>query len=182
MSTSIIKIIPEQANRAEVYKQIETIFFQTSSVQQFASDQARDSFKDRWLTPYLTSQKSENLYSVWVAMDESTVVGYLTGHAQTALFRQVHDHLSLSLFADLHDDYPAHLHINMAPNQQGKGLGASLISAYMQELQSHKICGVHLVTGPKARNTGFYRRQGFNAEYIRNGGGVDLLFMGQKLD
>ncbi|MBI2520902.1 MAG: GNAT family N-acetyltransferase [Bdellovibrio sp.] len=181
MSTDIIQVLPDKSNRLDLCNQIETIFFQTSSVQHFPSEQARMIFKDRWLTPYLSAATTE-FYSLWVAMEESRIVGYLTGHSNTLRFRADHEHISLSLFADLHDDFPAHLHINMAPHQQGKGVGASLIQAYLKELQSKKIGGVHLVTGPKARNTSFYRRQGFSTECIRTSGSVDLLFMGQKLD
>ncbi|MEK6624154.1 MAG: GNAT family N-acetyltransferase [Bdellovibrionota bacterium] len=182
MSAMIIKILPERSNRLEICTQIEAIFFQTSSVQNFSSIQVRTSFKDRWLTPYLQPDKSNEFFSIWVVMQELKVVGYLTGHSHTALFREKHDHLSLSLFADLHAAFPAHLHINMAPGQQGKGLGAALIQAYLQELQSQGIRGVHLVTGPQARNISFYRRQGFTMEYLRTSGGSDLLFMGQKAD
>ena len=59
-------------------------------------------------------------------------------------------------------DYPAHLHINLLPGIQGKGIGRSLIISVLAELGKSGIPGVHL--GVNARNTGaieFYKKMGF---------------------
>ncbi len=41
-------------------------------------------------------------------------------------------------------DYPAHLHINIAPGLQQKGLGSELMEIFLQELEKRSIKGVHL--------------------------------------
>jgi len=60
-------------------------------------------------------------------------------------------------------DYPAHLHINLLPPFQGKGLGKGLVNNLMEELIRLGIPGVHL--GVNAKNTGaieFYKKTGFS--------------------
>jgi len=40
--------------------------------------------------------------------------------------------------------FPAHLHINIAPGLQDKGLGSDLMAVFLRELELRKIKGVHL--------------------------------------
>jgi ribosomal protein S18 acetylase RimI-like enzyme len=59
-------------------------------------------------------------------------------------------------------DFPAHLHIDVLPDQQGKGAGRSLIDAAVELLTLRNVAGVHL--GADAANEGalaFYPRVGF---------------------
>jgi len=59
-------------------------------------------------------------------------------------------------------DFPAHLHIDLLPDQQGKGAGRSLIDAAVDLLAQRGATGVHLVAD--AANEGasaFYPRVGF---------------------
>jgi len=60
-------------------------------------------------------------------------------------------------------EYPAHLHIDLLPSLQGKGMGRSLMNALFSELEKQKVPGLHL--GVSASNTGavaFYRKLGFS--------------------
>ena len=60
------------------------------------------------------------------------------------------------------DDYPAHLHIDLLPDQQGRGAGRHLIEAACELLAERGVPGVHLV--PSSGNKGalaFYPRVGF---------------------
>lgn len=60
------------------------------------------------------------------------------------------------------DDYPAHLHIDLLPEAQGRGLGRQLIETLADELRQQGVTGLHLVAG--SDNTGaiaFYPRAGF---------------------
>jgi ribosomal protein S18 acetylase RimI-like enzyme len=59
--------------------------------------------------------------------------------------------------------YPAHLHIDILPEGQGKGMGRKLIETFIERLQELKITGLHLQVGKK--NTGaikFYGSVGFH--------------------
>lgn len=69
------------------------------------------------------------------------------------------------------DDYPAHLHIDLLPDQQGKGAGSALIEAACALLAKRGVPGVHL--GADAANAGalaFYPRVGFELLNARDGG------------
>jgi ribosomal protein S18 acetylase RimI-like enzyme len=60
------------------------------------------------------------------------------------------------------DDFPAHLHINLLPEMQGKGWGRRLMDTLLRELRSRSVPGVHLGIDPE--NVGaaaFYERVGF---------------------
>jgi ribosomal protein S18 acetylase RimI-like enzyme len=59
--------------------------------------------------------------------------------------------------------YPAHLHIDLLPETQGKGLGRGLMTAFLRGLRAAGVARVHLGMAP--RNTGaraFYDRLGFS--------------------
>lgn len=59
--------------------------------------------------------------------------------------------------------YPAHLHINVAKDWRGQGLGKGLMRAYLEYLCHNRIPGVHLVT--TTLNTAaerLYARLGFD--------------------
>lgn len=61
-------------------------------------------------------------------------------------------------------DHPAHLHIDLLPDQQGRGAGRALIEAACSLLASRGVPGVHLVA--ERANAGaqaFYPRVGFRA-------------------
>jgi len=61
------------------------------------------------------------------------------------------------------DEYPAHLHIDLLPEFQGKGLGRELIATLADALRAARVPGLHL--SMDAANTGaraFYDRLGFS--------------------
>ncbi len=69
---------------------------------------------------------------------------------------EMHDH------AIYKDKYPAHLHIDILPDYQSKGIGSKLINAYCNYLKENGINGVMLIVG--SDNDGarrFYERNGF---------------------
>lgn len=60
------------------------------------------------------------------------------------------------------EDYPAHLHIDILPDYQSKGIGSQLINEFCNNLKAKGIKGVMLIVG--SDNTGarrFYERNGF---------------------
>ncbi len=59
-------------------------------------------------------------------------------------------------------EYPAHLHIDLLPIAQGKGMGRKLMELFLETLTEQSVEAVHLEVGK--RNTGaikFYRKLNF---------------------
>lgn len=71
-------------------------------------------------------------------------------------------HSTEHLIGPDHGRFPAHLHIDMLPEAQGRGWGRRLVAVLLAQLAMEGVPGVQLGVG--ARNTGaqkFYRRLGF---------------------
>ena len=74
-------------------------------------------------------------------------------------------------------DYPAHLHIDLLPEWQGKGHGRGLIDAFLTGLREAGVPRVHLGMAPV--NTGaraFYHRLGFTEIPV---GDPHVVFLGR---
>lgn len=111
---------------------------------------------DTWVRPYLRFEPD----LAWV-VDDAGVDGYLVATADSRAFALLHD--TGPLVPEV-DEYPAHLHINLLPRLQGRGLGRELIGVLVAELERRGIRGLHLGVDPA--NTGaiaFYERLGFAA-------------------
>lgn len=87
-------------------------------------------------------------------------------HVDRKTLAYVRDQLRAALrgeLVEIHSDlYPANLHINLLPAHRGHGLGTALLRAYLAQLRSEGVPGVHAVTTD--RNTAaihLYRRFGF---------------------
>jgi ribosomal protein S18 acetylase RimI-like enzyme len=66
------------------------------------------------------------------------------------------------LHPGLGDDYPAHLHIDLLPEAQGRGFGRSMIRAFLDGLRAAGVRGVHLGVSPtNTAARAFYERLGF---------------------
>ncbi|WP_432484137.1 GNAT family N-acetyltransferase [Kineococcus esterisolvens] len=77
--------------------------------------------------------------------------------------------------------HPAHLHIDLLPHVQGRGLGRRLVEHLLVQLGARGVPGVHL--GVSLRNPGavsFYRRLGFR-ELVEPAPGAEGLTMGLRL-
>jgi ribosomal protein S18 acetylase RimI-like enzyme len=77
--------------------------------------------------------------------------------------------------------YPAHLHIDVLPDWQGKGLGRELMVAFLGGLAEADVRAVHL--GMLSANVGaraFYDRVGFHEVEVPDAG--PLTFMGRATD
>ncbi|MGK0618858.1 GNAT family N-acetyltransferase [Meiothermus cerbereus] len=75
------------------------------------------------------------------------------------MIRLIHKGYAPSRWADA---YPAHLHIDLLPRAQGRGLGRRLMEVFLARLRELGVPGVHLGVGQ--RNAGalaFYQRMGF---------------------
>ena len=53
--------------------------------------------------------------------------------------------------------YPAHLHLNVLPRAQGRGVGPALLAAAVDRLARRRVAGVHVGVGPaNARANAFW--------------------------
>jgi ribosomal protein S18 acetylase RimI-like enzyme len=91
--------------------------------------------------------------------------GLIRSEKEAGLIKTVHNKMFPleKYYEDLYKDYPAHLHIDMLPALQGKGLGRKLMDSLFKELNRQGIKGLHL--GVSAENTSailFYQKLGFS--------------------
>ncbi|WP_461083939.1 GNAT family N-acetyltransferase [Streptomyces deserti] len=119
-------------------------------------------------------------------------VGYILGTADTARFAEAFRTAWLPLVADRYPEpsgppgtpeealvrllhhpermvlpelaaYPAHLHIDLLPEWQGRGHGRALMRAFLQALDDRGVPAVHLAMGTaNTRARAFYDRVGFH--------------------
>jgi ribosomal protein S18 acetylase RimI-like enzyme len=77
-------------------------------------------------------------------------------------------------------DYPAHLHINLLPRAQARGIGRALTSHWLLHMWERGAAGAHLAVGTaNPRAIAFYRRYGF-AELERTGRDGHIVWFGIK--
>jgi ribosomal protein S18 acetylase RimI-like enzyme len=148
----------------------------------FSSD---DLLPDVWARPYLALEPE----LAFVIDPGSGAIGYLLATADTAAFvEHYREHWLPGFAARWADDddprdaepvraglepermlvpeldgYPAHLHIDLLPEAQGRGWGRALIDHLVAHLRARGVPGVHLGVDPA--NTGavaFYGRLGFD--------------------
>ncbi len=65
--------------------------------------------------------------------------------------------------------YPAHLHINILPQYQRRGIGRSLMRLFESRMKSLGIQGIHLITtNYNTRALPFYRQHGYSVLLQKN--------------
>ncbi len=76
--------------------------------------------------------------------------------------------------------YPAHLHVNLAAEARGRGLGRLLLEDFCARLRSAGVPGVHLQCGPAPLE--FYRKTGFEIlESARTDAGSPIFVLARSL-
>lgn len=166
------------ADREKIIDQVKTIFFLSTSIKEFSSEERKAAFFKRWCGDFLTLFP-ERFY---LMLEEDKLLGYLSGCLDSQQAMGQLEVPGYSVFADQFQEYPAHLHINFHPDCRGRGLGSLLVNRYVEDLKKLNIRGVHLVTSPGAKNVSFYRKLGFTYEVERLFNESPLLFLGKKTD
>lgn len=96
---------------------------------------------------------------------------------ESFLVSQIHRDLDLQLEKEFRD-YPSHLHIDLLPQCQGKGVGRRLINEFINRLKDKGCSGLHFGVDPENLGAlGFYKKTGF-VELSNNDGTV---YMGKKI-
>lgn len=155
---------------------IDAIFF-GSAVRRYAPGRERDAFREKWLGRFLDCP-SDILLLAFTA--EGRVAGYLVGTLENAAssprfldMPHFREH-----FAEACAAFPAHLHINVAPDSRSAGVGARLIEEFRAIVAKAGLPGLHVTTGRGMRNVGFYRRCGFREVASLERNGADMVFLG----
>jgi ribosomal protein S18 acetylase RimI-like enzyme len=77
-----------------------------------------------------------------------------------------------------YEDYPSHLHIDLLPRAQGRGLGREMMRVLLGELVARGSTGAHLAMAlSNARAERFYKKLGFHELARRS----DALYLGKRL-
>lgn len=162
---------------------LDAIFFEASLTKNFADDGARAAFRERWLGRYLTHDPGlADVAMVPAAVGTFRIVGYLVGAlddpARSARFRDIGYFAKL---ADLTAQFPAHLHINLAPDARGSGIGGRLVERFAEQVAENGLPGLHVVTGANSRNVSFYRRCGLDEAHPFEWNGSELVLLGRRV-
>lgn len=163
----------------EVLAAVDRIFFEASGTKTFASETERAEFHERWLGRYLIHDPQ---WAYLTVTDTGEVVGYLVGAlddpAKTSRFSDI---AYFKEFAALTAKFPAQLHVNLAGNWRGRGIGGDLVEAFARDAVKAGAPGVHVVTSRGMRNIGFYSARGFSEVGHLDWNGRELVFLGRTL-
>lgn len=124
---------------------------------------------------------AQNAGRAFVATDEfDKPVGYVLSDVNFDDFAKVYpsfiasakkesplDFRNIKLFlkysAEIADDYPAHLQINVLPSFQNRGIGRALVETAVARLRGEGVKGVHVVIKQSnASALAFFERLGFS--------------------
>lgn len=158
--------------------QIKTIFYTSSSLKEFSSEDRKKAFFKRWCGDYITFFPDQ----FFVMKENQKVLGYLSGCRNSKNAESIIEVPGFMVFSDLFDKYPAHFHINFHPECRGQGYGSVLINHYCEVLNDNLIKGLHLVTSIDAPNISFYEKLNFDFQVERPFNNIRLLFMAKILD
>lgn len=165
--------------RADLLPSLDAIFFEASATKSFASEEARNSFRERWLGRYLTHFSQ---YAFLALSPQRDVRGYVVGSVKDPntleIFRDI---AHFAPFRALTRKYPAQLHINVAADGRSQGLGARLIETFCVAARDAGAPGLHVVTALGARNVRFYEAQGFQQAGQTSLDGRELVFLARTL-
>ena len=165
---------------------IDRVFFAASCKKSFENAAERVQFRARWLGRYLDHDPDWVYVALAEANQRQTAVPNVVGYLVAAL----DDPARAPRFADLgyfqvfkqHTArYPAQLHVNLAQDVRGAGLGRRLVAAFIDDARQAGCRGVHVVTGARARNVTFYQRAGFNEVARTDWNGHTIILLGLLL-
>jgi GNAT superfamily N-acetyltransferase len=166
--------------RERLLEGIDRVFFASSATTSFASEDIRAAFRERWLGRYL-ARYPEWAYVALASPDD--VIGYIVGSledpARSALFCDI---AYFRDFAAVTPFYPAQLHVNLAPEWRGHGIGSRLIQRFVADVSKTGAPGVHVVTARGMRNIGYYASNGFTEVASTTWNGKDLVMLGRRLE
>lgn len=172
-----IEILSYSQNKSSRLDDLRRIFFATAQVP-LKTEEEREKLFWRYAGIYTQNWPDDTFFACH--LDTNETMGYLLGCRDS---RKAADLLtpltnSYALFSDLFDRYPAHLHMDVDPAFQGRGIGSFLLQEYIIELKKFNVRGLHIVTAPELRNANFYLKHKMKHQVVREYNGRPLMFMG----
>ncbi|MCR9203133.1 MAG: GNAT family N-acetyltransferase [Halobacteriovoraceae bacterium] len=164
-----------EKTKGHLLKEVKEVFFESSSVINFSSNEEKELFYQKWLGEYI-DQFGEYFF---VATEGNTFLGYIIGCPDSL----GHPELKQPLVG-LEEDYlsfPAHLHINCHHRSRGKGIGGILLKALENQCRARGLKGLHLITKKGEKNVGFYLKNGYGEIRSKTVNDVELLLLGKNL-
>lgn len=158
--------------------ELRQVFFNSSSVKKFNSEQEQEVFFQRWLGQYLTRFPDWT----WLACHGHNIVGYLVADPRTHENWNELNIPGMDLFYQQYEQYPVGLHINLDEKARGQKLGERLIEKLVEKSLSAGLSGIHAITSVGVRNVNFYRKLHFLDVQISSFKGHELLLMGRRLE
>jgi GNAT superfamily N-acetyltransferase len=180
----VIEAYAARPRGQRLLEELDRIFFEASGTKTFASEAARAAFREVWLGGYLARDAAHALLAVVNAgTDAETLAGYLVGSLDDPACESRFDDLGyFKLVADLTARYPAQLHINLAPEWRGRGLGRALVDAFCVHAAAAGAPGVHVFTGRGMRNVSFYNAAGFHEVGAVEWNGREIVMLARPLN
>jgi GNAT superfamily N-acetyltransferase len=138
---------------------IDDIFFESSAKRDFRTHEEKQSFREMSLGRYIVNHRD----SFFVALNSAgRAVGYLAGCLENPTkLDHFNDIAYFRYIDDICQNYPAHLHVNIAEQYRWRGVGAALVERFVNWGELHSVAGIQLVTSSTSRSIPFYRRLGF---------------------
>jgi GNAT superfamily N-acetyltransferase len=163
-----------ELDEAAVLPQIEAIFFDSAATQGFASEAQRAAYRDLWLGRYVRHCPRQFLIARGPGGE---VAGYLAGalisNREPLPGPDYYDIFPASLI----EAYPAHLHVNVRQDCQGRSVGSVLIEAFRAICREHDAPGFHAVTAARSRAAAFFTRCGLDERATADRSGLLLAFL-----
>jgi GNAT superfamily N-acetyltransferase len=167
----------EIADRRRLVPAIDEVFFEAALKKSFADQDERDAFRERWLGRYL----EHDAQWAYLALNGETVAGYLVGSIEDPATTARFSDIAVPGFAKFTAEYPAHLHVNLAPAYRNQGIGGRLIAAFIADIARDQAPGLHVVTGSSARNVAFYERHGLVELAQAKLGAHEVILLGKRI-
>ncbi len=83
----------------------------------------------------------------------------------------------------LTDAYPAHIHMNLLPRLQGRGIGPRLLAGWIERARAAGVTAAHIGTNrANQRASGFWKSQGFAELGLPEEPPTRTLWLGRRLD
>lgn len=180
MTRSGVSIVAykDLVDRPDLDRELDAIFFEASSVRSFESEKSRSTFRWRWLGRFLEAAPELALLAIEA---DGRVAGYVIGSLRNPAMPLDAELPFYALFAEQTRAYPAHLHINLAPEYRSRGIGLRLIEAFAANAAAAGAPGVHIVSSRGMRNLSFYAKCGFAERAVIDWNGSELVLMGKLL-